>query len=70
MRRMSDIAFALLPSGSLTITERWKSGGRPHQVGIILRGPDLDRLRAVLGQAAPAAGTNAANWPSIAAYLY
>ena len=59
---MSDITFALSPSGTLTITEQWKSGGRPQQAEIILRGPDIDRLRAVLGQATPAAaGTRAAN---------
>jgi len=67
---LSDITFALSPSGTLTITESWKSGGRPHQAEIILRGSDLERLRAVLGQGAPAAaGTRAANWPAIAAYL-
>ena len=67
---MSDVTFALSPSGTLTITESWKSSCRPQQAEIILRGPDLERLRAVLGQAAPAAaGTRAAGWPAIAAYL-
>jgi hypothetical protein len=76
---MSDISFTLSPAGNiLTITERWKSGGRPQQAKIILRGPDLERLRAVLAQTTPtpaesskpaATGSNAANWPAIAAYL-
>jgi hypothetical protein len=66
---MSDIAISLSPSGALTITESWKSGGRPQQVEIILAGDDVERLRTVLGQASPVAGTNAANWPAIAAYL-
>jgi hypothetical protein len=67
---MNEITFTLSPSGVLTITERWKSGGRPQQAEITLRGPDIERLRAVLGQGAPAtAETNAANWPAIAAYL-
>jgi hypothetical protein len=78
---VSDITIILSPAGNiLTITERWKSGGRPQQVEITLHGADLERLRVVLGQPAPpAAGTEAsppstpgsktANWPAIAAYL-
>jgi hypothetical protein len=78
---MSDISFTLSPAGNiLTITERWKSGGRQQQAEIILRGPDLERLRAALGRTAPpatrneaskpaATESNAANWPAIAAYL-
>jgi hypothetical protein len=64
---MSDVTFSLSPAGNLTITETWKSAGRAQKVEIVLLGPDIERLRAVLGRGA--AGTNAANWPSIAAYL-
>jgi hypothetical protein len=78
---MADITFTLSPAGNiLMITERWKSAGRPQQAEIILCGPDLERLRAVLAQTAPSAvrtetgpattpRSNAANWPAIAAYL-